>query len=347
VKNVTNLKQLAKALGLSETTVSRALNGYPEVKEETRMRVREAARRLGYSPNTRARALALGRAMAIGHVIPVWTEHEMVNPIFGDFVTGASSCYSGHGYDMVLTRINNDDEEQAYRRLVSSGRLDGIIVHGPRLGDTRIPLLNALGIPFVVHGRASGIDEPYNWVDINNRKSFERATDMLLDLGHRRIALLNGLETMDFAMRRRQGYVEALSNRGINPDPALMRSAEMSEFYGYRETAAMLQSPDPPTAILVSSKLSGMGARRALDEQGLKMGRDVSIVTHDDMVSYLTDPDGVPLFTATRSSVREAGRLVAEMLVAIINRPDDQPKSLLLEAELVIGHSTGPILPRK
>ena len=342
LKMATNLKQLSKALGLSQTTVSRALNGYPEVKEATRLRVQEAARRLNYSPDSRARGLATGRAMTIGHVIPVWTEHEMVNPIFGDFVAGASQCYSRHGYDMLLTRVEDDDEEQAYQQLASKGRLDGIIVHGPRLNDSRIALLNSLGIPFVVHGRSSGITEPYSWVDVNNRRSFKRATELLLDLGHKRIALINGLEGMDFAVRRRNGYMEALSERGIEPDPELMRSAEMTEYFGHRETRAMLQSTNPPTSILVSSSISGLGVRRAIEEQGLRMGHDVSVVSHDDMISYLTDPDDVPVFTATRSSVREAGRISAELLMSILGQPGTVPRNVLLESELVVGQSTGP-----
>ncbi|MDE2792526.1 MAG: substrate-binding domain-containing protein [Paracoccaceae bacterium] len=347
LQNAKNLKQLAEALGLSQTTVSRALNGYPEVKEATRLRVRETARRLNYSPNARAQGLATGRAMAIGHVIPVWSEHEMTNPIFGDFVAGASSCYSKHGYDMVLTRIEVDDEENAYRQLVFSGRIDGIIVQGPRLRDSRISLLKSLGVPFVVHGRSSGIEDNYNWVDVNNKRSFKRATELLLDLGHRRIALLNGLEYLDFALRRRDGYMEALSERGIEPDLELMRSAEMTEHFGHRETRAMLQGTDPPTAVLASSKLSAMGVRRAIEERGLTMGHDVSVVTHDDVISYLADTDDVPVFTATRSSVRDAGRLVAEMLMTIVKKPDVRPRNALLETELVVGQSTGPCLSRR
>ncbi len=337
-----NLKRLAENLGLSQTTVSRALNGYPEVREATRQRVLAAARQLNYAPNTRARGLALGRAMAIGHVIPMRTEQELVNPIFGDFVAGASNSYAKRGYDMLLTRIQDDDDEQTYRQLVASSRLDGMIVQWPRLNDSRIPLLTALGIPFVVHGRSTGIESPYNWVDVNNKRSFRRATDLLLDLGHRRIALLNGLEHMDFALRRRNGYIEALADRGLTPDPSLMRSAEMTEFFGYSETRAMLQGTTPPTAVLVSSNIAAMGVRRAIEDCGLKMKHDVSVVSHDDMISYLANPDDIPIFTATRSSVREAGRIAAGLLLDAINEPDTPTRHVLLESELVIGHSTGP-----
>src|SRR5690606_22158851 len=122
-----NLKELSQRLGLSQTTVSRALNGYPEVSEETRRRVVEAARRHNYRPDMRARALATGRAHAIGHVIPISTKHEIVNPVFADFIAGAGETYSAAGYDMVLSVVSDEDEADAYRALRAKGTVDGTI----------------------------------------------------------------------------------------------------------------------------------------------------------------------------------------------------------------------------
>jgi LacI family transcriptional regulator len=339
-----NLKELATRLGLSPTTVSRALNGYPEVNESTRERVVAAAKRHNYHPNTRAIRLATGRAMAVGHVIPIATRHEIVNPVFADFIAGAGETYSRNDYDMVLSVVPDEDEETTYRGLKSKGNVDGVIVHAPRMNDPRIPLLREIGLPFVVHGRATGTAEPYCWLDVNNRRAFQRATEFLLDLGHIRIALVNGLEFMDFAIRRRTGYLDALAARGITPDPQLMFSDEMTEISGFRATQTMLALPQPPTAILCSSMISGMGARRAVESAGLTVGREVSIIIHDDDLSYMKNGEDVPIFTATRSSVREAGRLAAEMLLGVIARPDDLPQQRLLEAELIIGQSTGPML---
>ncbi|MBK8438103.1 MAG: substrate-binding domain-containing protein [Rhodobacter sp.] len=337
-----NLKELALILGLSPTTVSRALNGYPEVNEATRERVVAAAKRHNYRPNTRAIRLATGRAMAVGHVIPVATRHEIVNPIFADFIAGAGETYSRNDYDMVLSVVPDADEAATYRALRSKGNVDGVILHGPRLNDPRIPLLHEIGLPFVVHGRSTGTETPYPWVDVNNRRAFQRATEFLLDLGHRRIALVNGLEFMDFAVRRRTGYLDALAARGIIADPALMTSGEMTEIAGHRAGLQMLARPDPPTAFLAASMISGMGVRRAIEEKGLVMGRDISVIIHDDDLSYMKNGEDVPIFTATRSSVREAGRIAAEMLLDLINRPDGQVPQRLLEADLIIGQSTGP-----
>jgi LacI family transcriptional regulator len=197
-----NLKELAEKLGLSPTTVSRALNGYPEVNAATRDKVVAAARRYNYSPNARALRLAKGRAMAVGHVVPTATKHEIMNPIFSDFIAGAGEVYSSHRYDMLLSVVPDDGELDAYRDLKSRGAVDGVILHAPRTHDRRIAALQELGLPFVLHGRATGIETDYSWVDVNNRRAFLRATDFLLDLGHRRIALVNGPDYMDFEIGR-------------------------------------------------------------------------------------------------------------------------------------------------
>jgi len=338
-----NLKQLAEELGLSQTTVSRALNGYPEVSEGTRQRVQAAAERYNYRPNTRAKGLATGRSMVIGHVIPASTQHEMVNPIFGDFIAGASNACAERGYDMMFTRVEDGDEEAAYRSLMAKGSVDGVILQGPKVEDGRIDLLNRIGMPFAVHGRSSNVAAPYTWVDVNNTSSFRRATEFLLDLGHRRIALINGLESMDFAKRRRDGYLAALEAAGIAADPALMSSQEMTEVSGHHQTRDLLNGDNPPTAILSASMISALGVRRAIEEAGLKMGKDISVITHDDDLSYLKNGQDVPIFTATRSSVRKAGRILAQMLIDRISDPLVPAQNALLEAELVVGRSTGPV----
>ncbi len=337
-----NLKQLSEHLQLSQTTVSRALNGYPEVNEETRKRVQKAAAELNYAPNPRAKGLATGRSMAIGHVIPISIKHEMVNPVFGDFIAGAGETYAKAGFDLVMSVVSDQDEEKVYREIARKRSVDGMIVHGPKMDDPRIPLLQELGIPFVVHGRASLAASPYAWVDVNNQRAFDGATSHLVKLGHTRIALLNGPESMDFAFRRRNGYIAALGRDGIEPDPRMMFSGEMTEQFGF-ETAQCLMSGDAaPTGYVVSSMIVAIGVRRALEARRLRMGRDVSIVTYDDDLSYLRNGDTDPIFTATRSSVRAAGVLSGQMLLDMIAKQPADPPTLLLETELVIGGSSGP-----
>ncbi len=337
-----NLRELSELLGLSQTTVSRALNGYPEVAEDTRRRVAEAAAAHNYQPNNRARSLATGRSMTIGHVIPVSKKHEMVNPIFTDFIAGAGEAYSEAGYDLMLTLVDDGKEDEVYRDLTNRGTVDGVIVHGPRVDDRRIALLDALSLPFVVHGRASGANRAYSWVDVDNRRAFFRATSFLLDLGHRNIGLINGIETMDFAVRRRDGYMTALKDRGLSPVTALISHGEMTERHGYTSARAMLASHPRPTAFVVSSMISAIGVRRAIQEVGLTVGREVSVVIYDDDLSYFRNEGDVPVFTAVRSSVREAGRQAAGVLLDLIAGTDDGPRQILLEADLTVGESTGP-----
>ena len=336
-----NLKQLAARLELSQTTVSRALNGYPEVSEATRRRVLAAAEAYRYTPNNRAKGLATGRSMAIGHVLPVSTQHELVNPIFADFLAGASEAYARAGYDLLLSIVPDKDEALAYRNLATRGTVDGVILHGPSTREDRIGLLTDLGLPFVVHGRSSEIETPYNWLDVNNRHAFLRATTLLLDLGHRRIALLNGRDRMDFAVRRRKGFEAALAERGLQADPSLVAHDEMTEGFGYSRAREMLRRPDAPTAFVVSSYIPAIGVRRAIGEMGLRMGRDVSVVIFDDDLSYFRVSGDVPAFSAVRSSVRQAGLMAAEMLLDIIANPTPEHRTHLLEAELTIGRSTG------
>jgi len=105
-----NLRDLSDLLGLSQTTVSRALNGYPEVKEATRKRVQDAAAAHNYRPNTRAKSLATGRTMSIGHVIPLSNSHEMVNCVFSDFIAGAGEAYAKRGYDMRVSVVDDEND---------------------------------------------------------------------------------------------------------------------------------------------------------------------------------------------------------------------------------------------
>ncbi|WEX10145.1 substrate-binding domain-containing protein [Chelativorans sp. AA-79] len=344
-----NLRRLAEVLGVSQTTVSRALNGFPEVNEATRARVVEAARRLNYRPSASAASLATGKARTIGHVVTLG-EHMMMNPHFTDFLAGAGEVYSRYGYEFLLRVAAPGDEADVYRDLVSRGRVDGIVVHGPLTVDPRIPFLKSLGVPFVVHGRCGEDPESYSWLDVDNRRAFMRATEFLTDLGHRRIALVNGIEAMNFADRRRQGYESALAARGIALDPSIMFSADMVEPYGYHAAKEMFSGSGPPTAVLVSSILPAMGIMRALAEMGLRPAADLSIIVFDDCLSFLqpaneTRPQGISYFTAMRSSIRQAARRVAELLLEQIQAPGGKPKHELWEAELVIGQTTGPHAP--
>jgi len=337
------LKDLAAELGLSQTTVSRALNGFPEVKESTRRRVMATAERMNYRPSARAKSLATGRTMTIAHILTLSDRHEMMNPVHGDFIAGASEAYQAAGYHIRLEVVADAEQERIFRNIAAERSADGVLLQAPLTGDPRIPLLSGIGLPFVVHGRASfGDDATYCWVDVNNRKAFRAATRRLIELGHRRIALINGLGGLDFARRRREGYETALADAGIVVPPDYVVEGEMTESHGHEATRQMLARSEPPTAILAASIICALGVARAAAEAGLTLGRDLSLMTYDDDLSYLGNGGETPIFAATRSSVRTAGRIAAELLIRQIAGEPGPPPHRLLEAELVDGPSIGP-----
>ncbi len=337
-----NLKELAERLNLSQTTVSRALNGYPEVSEATRLRVVEMARKHNYHPNSHAAQLATGKANAIGHVLTL-SDHNVIDPHFADFIAGAGEHYAQTGYDCLISVVPAGEEEAVYRRLARTKRVDGVVLHGPLVSDWRIRLLRELGLPFIVHGRTGDDPDSYSWLDVNNKRAFQRATRHLVDLGHRRIALINGIEQMTFAHRRRAGFELALAECSLAADPALMSTSVMSEPNGHAAMARLLVMPERPTAVLTASVLLAMGAVRAIQEAGLSPGRDISLITFDDCLSFLPNDPGEPVLTSLRSSIRAAGRRVAELLLRIVSEPQAAPLHELWEADLVIGRSTGPV----
>lgn len=337
-----NLKTLSENLGLSQTTVSRALNGFPEVAAKTRKRVIEAAEQLNYKPSPSAATLATGKAWSIGHVIPL-SNHKMINPHFSDFIEGAGQIYSANNYDMLIRVVEQAEEEKVYRDFASRRRVDGVIVHGPLNDDPRISLIKSLNLPFVVHGRSGGEEQEYSWLDVDNTNAFKRATNLLIDLGHERIALLNGLEKMNFAKRRRAGFEAAMLEKNIPIDPSLILGADMVEPYGYSNACKMLQSDNPPTAFMASSILVAMGINRAIVDCNLLVGEDVSIIAFDDRLSFLQETNPItktPYFTTMQSSICDAGIRAAEMLIAQIDNGSQKPVQELWEAQLVLGNST-------
>ncbi len=337
-----NLKELAKHLKLSPTTVSRALNGYPEVNEETRRRVDEEARRFGYRPNPHARRLATGRAHAIGHVFPN-DRSFVIDPLFSDFVSGAADVYAAHGFDVMLHVGGTEDDLSVYRRYAQGGAVDGVVISAPRLNDPRMAALKALKLPYIVHGRFGSSEQGYAWLDIDNQGAFHKATKLLTDLGHRRIGLINGFEYMTFAQHRRLGYEGALKDRGLAIDPQIITGGLMTEENGYRQTKRILQLDDRPTALILGNMLMVSGAMRAIYEMGLSIGQDLSLIAHDDGLPFLNAEGLVPSLTTTSSSIRAAGNRVAELLLAQIANPDGETPQELWKVDLIVRGSTGPV----
>ncbi len=331
------LKEFAKRVGLSPTTVSRGLNDYPEVSAATRQRIRDAAQQLGYRPNASARRLATGRAGAIGIALDLQAEVHM-----SEFMYGLGKRLADNNIDILVTPTETALHElDIYRRLASSKNVDAIVLHSPFPNDARARLLNEVGMPFIVHGRAD-IEAPHAWLDIDNEAAFRRATDHLLDLGHRRIAMINGPEGRTFAEHRNRGYRDALLARGIAFDPAYVVHGRFSDEIGYHFARALLERAPHPTAFLAGSMMSALGVSRAVRAAGLTLGRDISLIAHDDVFPFLTADQMQPSLTTTRSSIRAAGNRIGELLLqALSGRPVSEIHELW-PVELVLRESTGP-----
>jgi LacI family transcriptional regulator len=330
-----NLKQLSHMLNLSQTTVSRALNGYPEVSDETRRRVADAAKRHGYRPNPSARRLATGKAGMIGHVLPTGASVD-IDPHFVEFLSGLGDYARGRELDLVLSPAEAEDEETTYRRVAANKQVDAVYVSSPRPADRRIALLHQLGLPFIVHGRSEGLDFDYPYMDIDNEGAFHEATRLLVQLGHQRIALLNGDDAMTFAIFRERGTRAALAAAGLVLPPARIRSHAMTEENGYRAGRSLLEQADPPTAIVCSSLIMALGVVRAVRDLGLTVPGDVSLVAHDDVFPWLR-PENFPTpLSTTRSSIRLAGARIAERLAARMSGLETDPRGEIWPVDLVV-----------
>lgn len=330
-----NLKQLSDMLALSQTTVSRALNGYPEVSEETRRRVTDAAKRHGYRPNPSARRLATGKAGMIGYVLPTGAAVD-IDPHFVEFLSGLGDYARGHELDLVLSPATADEEEMTYRRVVANKQVDAVYVSSPRPADRRIVLLNQLGMPYIVHGRSEGLDFDYAFLDIDNEAAFHDAARLLVQLGHTTIGLINGDLGETFAILRERGASRALAASGLTLAPERTRSVAMTEENGFRAAMSLLQAKAPPTAILCSSLIMALGVVRAIRDLGLSIPGDVSLIAHDDVFPWLKPENfSVPL-TTTRSSIRAAGQRIAERLAAKISGLESEPRGEVWPVDLVV-----------
>ena len=302
------IKQISEKLRLSPATVSRALNGYPEVSAKTRILVEETARNLNYRPNQLAKKLATGRSGMIGLVLPP-SNDKGFDPTFFDVMTGLSRRLTELDLDLVFHAPVFGDDIEPFRRLVGKQAVDGFIVTNPRLSDARIDFLLEEDIPFVVHGRNASEQPGFAYFDIDNFRVGYDATKLLLDLGHRKICFLNGPDDVHFSFERKRGFEKALADHGSDAASGAVRHGRMSESYGYREALAALSLPPAqrPTAFVSSSTIIAAGILRAVRDKGLRVPDDVSIVSHDDAPPQLDAMGFDPALTVTYSPLTPAG----------------------------------------
>lgn len=324
------LKALSQHLGLTEGTVSRAINDYKDISPRTRERVKKAATELGYRPNSNARRLATGKAECVGFVLP-WQAGTISEPFLGELLSGLSDAISARHWDLnVAVSRSAKDELSIITRLAQSGRVSGLVISRTLSHDPRIEHMQNLGIPFVSHGRTAS-PEDYAWFDIDNFGAFREAVWHLSELGHTQIAHIHGPLDYNFAASRLAGYRRGLLDRNLDVDPAMEAKSDMTQDGGYLAMRYLLTLNQIPTAITCVSDMVAVGAMRALREHGKMPGKDISVIGYDGL------PMGEhthPALTTMAQPLQMAGKHIGEMLLAVVDGDDPKKHQELWNATL-------------
>jgi LacI family transcriptional regulator len=331
------LKTLARQLGLSVTTVSRALKDGPEVRPETTARVKAAAAGLGYRPDQRAVNLRTGRTGVVA--VLFWAPH--VDDDVGDgsitsIVAGVCRRLEGAPYTpMVQLLLPGMEGLDRVRRIVEGRLADGMILSGTRPQDERVRYMLERRFPFVTFGRTE-LFTPHPWYDIDNELAARQATGHLAGLGHRRIALLDPPRELTFAQHRLLGYRRALAEAGLPYDPALVVNGGLGAAESRAATRRLCAARRPPTGIVCATGVVAAGVLAGLRDAGLAPGRDMAVVSRDGtrLADYL-DP---PLPTCFASLSDTGWHLCDLLLRAIGGAPPEElqrlvPTRLILPAE--------------
>ncbi|MFS4436886.1 substrate-binding domain-containing protein [Paracoccaceae bacterium GXU_MW_L88] len=316
------LKDVAKRAGLSVTQTSRALNDHSDVSAATRARVKDIARSLQYRPNLSARKLVSGRSGMVGLVVPPSQDFDSAG-LFMEVVAGLSTEFAGREMQMVL-HVAQAGEPMipVYRKLIGNGALDGFVLVDPHEDDDRAKFLAGEDIPFVVHGRI-GSEPHHPFFDIDNEGIFYELTAYLAALGHRRIALLNGVEGRTYVGARDRGYFRALEEAGIAPDPSLIFNGEMVEAHGMVSTVELFTpEKQAPTAIICGNVRVAKGVYEALAALGLSIPEDVSVVAHDDHLGDMKTAAFYPALTVTDAPLHDSWTPLAGCLADAISGAD-------------------------
>lgn len=332
-----SLKAIAKELGISITTVSRALNGYSDVAEQTRLKVEATAQRLGYRPNAFARRLKMGKIDAVGLIYPY--QASLNNDIFFNTIGAISQELSLRDIDLLLIADDDHANQPGLLRMLESCRIDAMIVAHTRSDDSRLKLLQSRGFPFLALGR-SNLPHPYAWFDFDNYQGTRQATEHLLALGHRRIALLSEDNDQTFILQRRQGYRDALQSAGLSPDTYLCLT-EPTRRSGYQTMQTLLERPDAPTAVVSDCNTHGEGAAIALHEQNRLTGpAALSLVVYDGLpADTVVDVQASAILQSSRAQV---GAQIARMTVDLMSGIPTEQLQVLWQPSLFIGETSHP-----
>jgi len=332
---MSTIRELAQSLGLSITTVSRALDDYTDVSALTRERVRAAAEASGYRPNAAARRLRRGQTEVVTMVLP--TAHgQFDEPLYIDLLAAMGPHFVKSGYDLTLLAAPPGEEEiKTYRRIVEGRRADGIIVVRARRDDARIRYLLTTDMPFVVMGRSDVLGD-YSWLDGDGLKAFSMATGYLLALGHRHIVHLAAPSAFTFATLRRQGFEAAMKEAGLRAH-VIECAAETDAAYAL--AMQILADERRPTAMLCATDRMAYGVLKAAKDLGLTVPKDLSVIGHDNLQ---TSARTNPALTTMELQPTGTGEQLAMMLLERIKNPKSKPVHAIKEVRLIERETVAP-----
>lgn len=331
------MKDVAGEVGLSVTTVSRALNNHDDVAERTRERIQAIAHRLDYHPDAMARSLQNRRSNAIGLVIPPFL-HRAYDAFWLEFIGGTAASCGHSGADLLVSAVDSVEQmNHGFKRLVRGRRVDGLLLCDTRRNDPRIRYLQNHQLPFVSFGRTTG-QQDYPYIDVDGAAGVMQAMEQLISLGHRRIAYMGVDPDFSFSHFRLSGYREALARAGIPCDPDLVHEG-LSEVAATVVTAKLLDLRDRPTAVFTSADFLALAVLRTARFAGLAVPRDLSVAVFDDnLLVQHADP---PL-TAVNQPNRRLGEEAASLLLARIANPSFPLVQRLVVPSVIPRLSTAP-----
>lgn len=331
------LEKIGEMAGVSRSTVSRVINNHPNVKPEVRERVMQVVNETGYHPDPAARSLASHRSGIIGLVIPQAMQSIFDDPYFPRLIQGISQACNTHNYILSLFLFQTAEEEaRLYPKILRNQLFDGLIIASSEKDDMFVSQLLAHNIPFVLNGRH---DNPkVSFVDADNLAGAYNAVSYLIRLGYRRIATITGPLNTWAGIDRKQGYINALRDRGIAVDPDLSVPGDYTEVSGYEATNRLI--PHKPEAIFIASDTMALGALRALREHGLSAPNDIALVGFDDMPMIAT---ANPPLTTIRQPIQQAGKQTVEVLIDILENGLEPPRHVIMPTNLVVRQSCGAL----
>ncbi|HZY67656.1 MAG TPA: LacI family DNA-binding transcriptional regulator [Devosia sp.] len=338
------LKQLAFDLGLSVTTVSRALAGYDDVSKVTRRRVVEAAEACGYlEAKVAGRPRGALQHGAVGMLLPLHGT-EIIDPNVTRLVAGLSNGLMRRGRDLLLSTVQpGQDDLTVLRHLVDSRRVDGVVMHRLTQNDPCVRYLTERDFPFVTLGRVLEPHAPHSWFDMDAETGFAEATELLLQLGHTRIAVFGPAEPFSYAALRRHGVERALARVGHSILPQHNVKAPVPDPTAIAHAAnRLLLGPERPTAVLGILDKYALAVLAAADQIGLLVPRDLSVIGFGDIPEASASR---PQLSTFAQHSRDNGEMLADMIVNLID-DGDAVRTSLVPVDFLPRGSHGPA-PRR